>query len=70
MSDDDNHSATCPPHHWDIGRAGSIETWTCTRCQVQRVLDRKKLDSARPPFTMGGPRKPAVTPPDTEAPPT
>ena len=24
--------AVCPPHHWEVGTANRVETWTCTRC--------------------------------------
>ena len=66
----DETAEVCPPHHWDIGRPANIETWTCTRCHIQRTVDRKALQNERVPFTMGGRRKPDSVPPsDTDLPP-
>jgi hypothetical protein len=61
---DDPDTAVCPPHHWEVGTANSVETWVCRRCHEQKTVDRKALQAVTAPFTRGGPRpKPDSMPP-------
>jgi hypothetical protein len=57
-------TTTCPPHHWDIGTAGRVETWVCTRCGETKVVDRRERDAELRTFTRGVVRKPDSVPPE------
>jgi hypothetical protein len=57
----------CPPHRWFIvaehNATGGTETWTCTRCNEIKTIDRAHGEAARPPWTVG---KAAPRPPKAE----
>ena len=59
-----------PPHRWYIeahyNPEGSTETWTCSRCQLERTVQRQRLAATeRKLFAVGSANKrPAPTPAD------
>jgi len=62
---EDNEQATaeCPPHRWFIESEykpeRSTETWTCSYCQVSRVVVRERGETlAKVPWAIGRGVKP------------
>lgn len=60
---DETKASNCPPHYWDIGTAGRVETWVCKRCGERKVVDRRARDAELRTFTRGAVRKPDSVPP-------